>query len=141
MADFTGGSVDHFLSVKARPDLAYEWANYRFATQSMNACKKTADSAILDPYEVGNGWFEVILPSMQLKLTDLVPPKLRSKAEFTIERLGLRDGERVVRARRAWYAAYVEGCLTLDGLRQFAPLVADAAARADSERLKRKETA
>lgn len=130
LLDPTGGTVDHYLSVRARPDLAYEWSNFRFANQAMNASKKNADAQVLDPYEVGVGWFEVILPSLQLQLTNRVPPALRAKAEFTLERLGLRDGERVVRARRQWYALYQDGELTLDGLRKCAPLIADAVSRA-----------
>lgn len=130
LLDPTGGTVDHYLSVTARPDLAYEWSNFRFANQAMNASKKNADAQVLDPYEVGVGWFEVILPSLQLQLTSRVPPALRAKAEFTLERLGLRDGERVIRARRQWYALYQDGDLTLDGLRQCAPLIADAVSRA-----------
>ena len=129
LLDPTGGTVDHYLSIKARPELAYEWANFRFANQAMNASKKNADDQVLDPYEVGDGWFEVILPSLQLQLTSRVPHALRAKAEFTLERLGLRDGERVIRARRQWYALYQAGELTLDGLRLCAPLIADAVSR------------
>ena len=29
------GTVDHYLSWKNRPDLAYEWSNYRFASDRM----------------------------------------------------------------------------------------------------------
>lgn len=126
LIDHTGGTVDHYLSVKARPDLAYEWSNYRFANQAMNASKRNADAQVLDPFEIGEGWFEVILPSMQLRMTELVPQSLRAKAEFTLDRLGLRHGERVVRARRAWFAMYQSGELTLAGLRLCAPLVAAA---------------
>lgn len=131
MVDFTtGGTVDHYVSVNARRDLAYEWSNYRFASQTMNACKKVADATVLDPYEVGPGWFQIILPSMQMRVTDRVPIALRAKAEFTIVRLGLRDGERVLRARRAWYAEYQAGHLPLETLRRYAPLVAEAVSKA-----------
>ena len=129
LLDPTGGTVDHYLSAKARPDLAYEWSNLRFANQAMNASKKNADHLVLDPYEVGNGWFEIMLPSLQLRATDRVPSELRARAEFTLDRLGLRDGERVIRARRQWYSLYQEGELTLDGLRRCAPLIADAVSR------------
>ena len=124
--DPTGGTVDHFLSIKARPDLAYEWQNLRFANQAMNASKKNADAAVLDPYEVGEDWFEIILPSMQMRLTANVPAALKAKAQYTLHRLGLGDGERVVRARRKWYALYLEGKLTLAGLQECAPQIAKA---------------
>lgn len=126
MYDATGGTVDHFLSFKHRRDLAYEWSNYRFACATLNSSKRDADNTVLDPFEVGAGWFEIILPSLQMRLTDAVPPALRVKAEFTLKRLKLRDGERIVRWRRSWYRLYTEGELTLDGLRKVAPLLAAA---------------
>lgn len=126
MLDPTGGTVDHFLSFKHHRDLAYEWSNYRFASAPMNSSKRDADDAVLDPFEVGAGWFEVILPSLQMRVTDAVPAAYRVKAEFTLKRLKLRDGERVIRWRRSWYRMYTSGQLTLDGLRTVAPLLAAA---------------
>ena len=126
MHDPTGGTVDHFLSVQHHRHLAYEWTNYRFSSAPLNSSKRAADDAVLDPFEVGAGWFEIILPSLQLRLTDAVPPALRAKAEFTLKRLKLRDGERIIRWRRSWYRMYTEGRLTLDGLRVVAPLLAAA---------------
>lgn len=76
--------------------------------------------------EVGEGWFEILLPSLQMRLTDKVPPAHRAKAEFTLDRLKLRDGERILRWRQSWFTLYEQGQLTLDGLRQMAPLIAAA---------------
>lgn len=126
MLDPTGGTVDHYLSFRSRPDLAYQWTNYRFASGALNASKRTSDANVLDPHEVGEGWFEIILPSLQMRVTDSIPAQFRAKAEFTIKRLKLRDGERVVRWRQQWYQLYLSGDLTLEGLRQVAPLIADA---------------
>lgn len=126
MLDPTGGTVDHYLSYRSRPDLAYEWDNYRFASAALNSSKKNADDSVLDPYEVGDGWFEILLPSLQLQVTDRVPKRLRKKAEYTLKRLRLRDGERVIRWRRTWYEMYESGKLSLSGLREVAPLIADA---------------
>jgi hypothetical protein len=132
MFDPTGGTVDHYLSCSKHPKLTYEWSNYRFASAPLNASKKTADDAVLDPYEVGEGWFKIILPSMQMLLTDAVPPAHRVKAEYTIKRLKLRDGERIIRWRRQWYDMYLSGKLTLEGLRQVAPLIAEAVAKQET---------
>lgn len=126
MYDPTGGTVDHFLSFKHHRNRAYQWSNYRFASAPLNASKGDADAAILDPHEVGAGWFEIMLPSLQMRVTDAVPAAYRAKAEFTLKRLKLRDGERVIRWRRAWYRLYTEGRLTLEGLRTVAPLLAAA---------------
>ncbi|HOW48134.1 MAG TPA: hypothetical protein P5163_06160 [Rubrivivax sp.] len=130
MLDPTGGTVDHFLSFRNHPALAYEWRNYRFASATMNSCKGNADDTVLDPQQVRAGWFEIVLPSLQLRLTDRVPQRLRAKAAYTLRRLKLDNGERVVRWRQSWYQLYTAGQLDLAGLRRVAPLIADAVERA-----------
>ncbi|WP_193759528.1 hypothetical protein [Aromatoleum aromaticum] len=75
---------------------------------------------------MGDGWFEIDLPSLQLKLTDAVPDAYRARAEYTLRNLPIRDDERLIRQRRAWYQLYEQGKLTLDGLREKAPLIATA---------------
>ncbi|NTU42664.1 MAG: hypothetical protein HGA78_06355 [Nitrospirales bacterium] len=139
MLDPTGGTVDHFLSYKNRPDLAYEWSNYRFASAPLNASKKTADDTVLDPYEVGEGWFEILLPSLQMCMTDAVPESYRAKVEYTLRRLNLRDGERIIRWRRRWYQMYQSGQLSLEGLCQVAPLLAEAVTRQEKQSKLRRE--
>lgn len=130
MLDPTGGTVDHYLSYKKHPELAYEWSNYRFASGTLNSSKKTADDTVLDPHEVGAGWFEIILPSLQMRTTDAIPPAYREKAEYTLKRLKLRDGERIIRWRQSWYNMYKKKKLPLEGLREVAPLIADAVEKA-----------
>lgn len=120
------GSIDHYQSTKHRRDLAYEWKNYRFIDEWVNKSKQTIDQAVLDPYEVRDGWFEIQLPSLQLVVTSKVPAKHRARAEFTLKRLHLRDDERVIRQRDAWYQMFKDGKLTLDGLAEVAPLIAAA---------------
>ncbi len=109
--------------------MAYEWSNYRFASQTLNASKRCDDDAILDPYMVESGWFEILLPSLQMRVAEAVPPELRAKAECTIKRLKLQDGEKIIRWRRQWYSLYQRQLLSLDGLREVAPLIAEAVDR------------
>jgi hypothetical protein len=130
MLDPTGGTVDHYLSWINRPELAYEWSNFRFASNVLNSSKKTADDAILDPYLVRRGWFEILLPSLQMRVTDKVPRAHRARAEHTLRRLKLGNGEKIVRWRQHYFERYQAGQLTLDGLRELAPLVAEAVERA-----------
>ncbi len=124
------GSVDHYDSERS---LAYEWDNYRFASAWINSSKQRADTQVLDPYEVEDGWFDLHLPSLQLRVTDSVPEELRAKAEHTLDRLNLRDDERVLRQRREWYRMYQDGELTLGGLREKAPLIAGAVEKQQAE--------
>lgn len=121
------GTTDHFFST-AKPNnrhLIYEWNNYRFAASTLNSSKQDLDDRILDPFEVQAGWFEVLLPSMQLVRTDAVPDHLRAKADFTIDRLRLVKGRKVRMNRLHWYETFKRN-RDLTGLRDHAPLVAAA---------------
>lgn len=120
------GTVDHYLSWQNHRTLAYEWGNYRFASAWMNSSKGTEDDRVLDPFEVEDGWFEILLPSLQLVVGDSVPAAERARAEHTLKRLHLDHDERVIRQRAEWYRMYREGELTLEGLRTKAPLIARA---------------
>ena len=127
------GTVDHFLSFKNYPHLAYEWSNYRYCAGWINSSKQNTDDEILDPFEVEDGWFEILLPSLQLVVSKRVPHHLRKKAEYTLQRLHLCDDERIMRQRRAWYRSYQEGGLTLKELSRKAPLIAEAIAKLQGE--------
>ena len=81
---------------------------------------------MLDPFEVGDDWFELQLPSLQLILSQTIPPHIRDKALFVLGRLHLRDDERIMRQRYEWYRCYLDGEITLDGLEKKAPLIARA---------------
>jgi hypothetical protein len=59
----TGGETDHFVSWKrcqrsGQHELAYEWANLRWAFPQVNQAKG-AWLEPLDPFEVEDGWFEL----------------------------------------------------------------------------------
>lgn len=124
------GTVDHFVSCDEDRTKAYSWSNYRYASGWINSSKNSLlSSEIFDPFVVEDGWFEILLPSLQLVATDRVPEGLRERAKFVLKRLHLRDNERVLRQRREWYRMYQEGELTLEGLRKKAPLIAAAVAK------------
>lgn len=121
------GTVDHFVSWHEDKSKAYEWENYRYSAGWINSSKKSLESAkIFDPFDVEDGWFEIILPSLQLVVSDAIPDEHVARAEYVLERLHLRDDERVLRQRRAWYRMYQEDELSLEGLRTKAPLIARA---------------
>jgi len=125
----TGGTVDHFISVRNDPTLIYEWGNYRYASGTMNGIKRNKDAKVLDPYLVPEGWFEIILPSLQMKVTSSVPASDRDKAEYMLDEMRLGDDERIIEWRQSYYELYQRGELTLDGLRRVAPLIAEAVER------------
>ena len=97
------GTVDHFVSISEDRSLAYAWDNYRFCSGWINQSKsKLPSDCLLDPYDVGLGWFEILLPSLQLRVSDEAPSEVRERAEFMIRKLHLRDDERAIRVRRSW---------------------------------------
>ncbi len=120
------GTVDHFQPVNADETLAYEWHNYRYASGWINSSKNRC-AAVLDPFDVQPGWFEVLLPSLQLVARkDLIPEALHPLADETLKRLHLCDDERIVRQRRQWLKLYEQGHLDWAGLQELAPLIAKA---------------
>ncbi len=126
------GTVDHLEPTSSHPKLAYEWRNYRYCEARMNSRKNNRGSKeILDPFEVRDDWFEIILPSLQMKLTDRVPAEKQIRAQATLRLLGLDHHETVLRARSEILEAYLRGELTLKGLHAWAPLIASAVERED----------
>ena len=129
------GDVDHFLSKKNHPSKAYDWDNYRYIAGSVNSSKRNHDDNVLDPFEVKAGWFEIHLPSMRLVRTGNLPKHLEAKADFTLKQLKLDRGTKVRRNRRRWYEAHKKWLqdsskgLSIGGLEEIAPLVADAVKR------------
>ncbi len=128
------GTVDHFVSIDEDRSLSYEWSNYRYASAWMNSRKQAVRSTeILDPFRIGDDWFELLLPSLQLRVSEKCPSRQRALAENTLKALGLRDDERVLRYRRQWLAEYECGDIDLDYLETKAPLLARAVRRWEEE--------
>lgn len=128
------GTVDHFVSWHEDRSKAYEWNNYRYCAGWINSSKqKAASTALLDPFAVEDGWFEILLPSLQLRVSDAIPDEFRERAEYVLARLHLRDDERVLRQRREWHRMYQSGELNLEGLTKKAPLIARAVANQDNQ--------
>ena len=124
------GTVDHFIPISKERSLAYEWSNYRYASSWINSRKQ--GFIVLDPYEVQNDWFEIHLPSLQLIITDKIPPALRESAKNTLTVLGLRDDERIIRQRRHWMIEY-EQTGDIGILERNAPLLARAVIKRQQE--------
>ena len=130
------GTVDHYISWNEDKSRAYEWENYRYCAAWINSSKTNTPAAcLLDPFEIEDGWFELHLPSLQLRVSDTVPDQFRERAEYVLNRLHLSNDERVMRQRSEWFRMYQSGELTLDGLGRKAPLIAAAIAGNDGRRL------
>jgi len=126
------GQVDHFVPIAQlkrlqRDTEAYEWTNFRYADGLINQKKRSR--TVLDPFLIEDDWFELLLPSMQLVLTNKVPDQHRALAQFTIDQLGLAHDEVVLSYRREFFDAWEQGEMDLETLDKFAPLIAAAIRR------------
>jgi hypothetical protein len=123
------GTVDHFLGGPAHRNLAYEWSNYRYAAGWVNSSKKLLNQRVLDPFRVRDEWFEIDLASLHLRATPAIPPTFRARAAYTLTRLRLDHGPRVIQQRQTYYGFYQAGQMPLGQLEIMAPLLATAVRR------------
>ncbi|WP_437927468.1 hypothetical protein WMF37_52040 [Sorangium sp. So ce291] len=124
------GTVDHYLSRSTHPEKAYEWDNYRFASGEMNSRKGTWNDRVLDPFEIEDGWFEILLPSLELVMVEeRIPINQRDRACFTLKKLRLQDDDAILEQRQSWYDEFLNGEVTLSWLARKAPLIGRAVQR------------
>lgn len=115
-------SVDHFVPKSRRPDLLYEWSNYRLACSLMNARKGQFED-VLDPFEVEDGWFVLDLSFLQVLPDPALDEATQRRVQATIDRLDLNDNE-CLQARAKDYDVYLKSELPFDLLQRWSPFVA-----------------
>ena len=100
----TARTVDHFHPKSIRPDLAYEWDNYRLACPFMNAFKRDYQD-VLDPFTLKPMTFVIDFPSLQVTC-GLEDEALRKQVNDTVERLHLNT-EEMIEMREKQIGTYV----------------------------------
>jgi len=121
------GQADHFVPWAAvrgtmNAPLAYEWSNIRYADGWLNG-SKGADR-FPDPFVVQDDWFELHLPSLELRATGKHPPDQQLAIDNLLKRV--RDDERVMKVRRRYLAQYREGIRPIELVDREAPLLGRA---------------
>jgi hypothetical protein len=91
-------SVDHFHPKSVRPDLAYEWSNYRLAHQKLNAYKGESIE-VLDPFHIETGWFTLDFANCYVKPSGTLAQALQDQVAKTIEILRLNTDQTLVQQR------------------------------------------
>ncbi|MCF4114192.1 MULTISPECIES: hypothetical protein [Dethiosulfovibrio] len=114
-------SVDHFVPKKKRPDLAYEWSNYRLACTRINSRKGDYED-VLDPFEVENEWFYLDLITGRIYPNPDLDDQVKRKVQSTIDRLGLDDDDNR-KLRTKYYTYYLGQEISSDYLKSHAPFV------------------
>ncbi len=82
-------SVDHFLPKGDNPQLAYEWSNYRLASQKVNT--KKGNNVVLDPFKVDDTWFVLDFGSSRVRPSKRGSVTNQALIQRTIDILGLND--------------------------------------------------
>lgn len=116
-------TVDHFIPKSAKPELAYEWNNFRLSCQKMNSRKWTFQD-VLDPFKIQNGWFILDFPSLLIKVSPDLEDPVKSQVKNTIKRLKLNDDDSCVKHRQDWLTQYCKGKFKFEFLKETAPFIA-----------------
>jgi hypothetical protein len=115
-------SADHFAARSRHWRRAYEWSNYRLCCSRLNA-RKNDVPAVLDPFKIEAGWFQLELVGFQAHPDRRRPRPLQAKIQRTIDRLGLNDVN-FRRDRTEDAELYWSKEVSLGVLRQESPFVA-----------------
>ena len=105
-----------------RYDRVYEWTNYRLACALMNSRKNDVEH-VLDPFDVGDGWFALELYEFQVMPGAGLPGDTEAEVTNTIERLRLNDSQ-CREARREFAVDYWCREIGWSYLERHAPFVA-----------------
>lgn len=121
--EITGaGTVDHMIPRSVEWRHIYEWDNYRLACSLMNSRKNDA-IAVLDPFRVKEGWFELDLVGFQIRPSEMLSPHIYRRVDRTIAKLRLNDKD--CREARGRYAMeYWIGEISYGFLSRRAPFIA-----------------
>ncbi len=115
-------TVEHFEPKSKRPDLAYEWNNYRLVCQLLNA-RKCDFCDVLDPFAIEDGWFALDLVSGACIVGPDAHGDTRARVKDTIDRLGL-DGAAYKSAITERLDEWREELSTFEHVRKWAPFLA-----------------
>lgn len=99
-------TTDHFVALRNTHDpmLAYTWSNFRLAHGFINSVK-SAIPDVLDPFEIGPGWFAIDFGTFKTVIGPKAPTDRVDAIINTIRRLRL-DGSEVASTRRRAAEAY-----------------------------------
>ena len=113
--------IDHFLPKSKRPDLAYEWKNFRLASKWANTAK--GDRSVLDPFSLRPDSFRIFFVTGEVVPSPDLSDEHASKCRETIDVLKLNRQE--LRKRRiSDFDDFIHGKIAIDHLQRESPFVA-----------------
>lgn len=123
-------TVDHFIPKSVKPELAYEWNNFRLSCLKMNARKQDFQD-VLDPFQIQLEWFILDFPSLLIKPNPALEESIKIQVKSTIKRLKLNDDDDCVKHRQDWLMRYCEKKFPFEFLKETAPFIAYELERQD----------
>ena len=121
--DTGNDTVEHFKPKSKYPKLAYEWSNYRLVCGLLNGRKQNQED-VLDPFNVANGQFILIFPSLFVVPAPSLSSATKNKVLKTISRLGLNDEGTCLKSRIKWTTDYCNDDYDFRHLERHAPFIA-----------------
>jgi uncharacterized protein (TIGR02646 family) len=120
--DFVTGasSTDHFIPKSKKPQLAYEWSNFRLSCLGANRRKGT--KTILDPFTIQKNTFFINFLNGRIYPNPKLSQKEKKLAEETIIALQL-DDEKTRKMRRKHFQNYRKKEYSKDWLQKNSPFV------------------
>ena len=115
-------SIDHFIPKSQKPNLAYDWANFRYVSARFNSRKGT--KTILDPFEILNESFIIDFKSFLIHPNSNLLPEEKKAARETIKRLKLNSDDDLVKERQTYFLDYQAGEISFEHLVKRAPFIA-----------------
>ena len=122
-------TVDHFIPKSAKPQLAYEWSNYRLASLKFNQRKGTHQD-VLDPFTLEPDWFILDFPSLYVKPNPILSSSSTKQVIATINRLKLNK-ESDTESRLRWIRDFCDEHIDFNFLKRNAPFIAYELQRQD----------
>jgi hypothetical protein len=116
-------SIDHFHPRSVRPDLEFEWKNFRLCQQRLNSYK-TNKTGLIDPFEAELGWFVLDFPSCLVRPGLGLSEALTQKIDRTIHCLKLNLDDTFVQERCDIMVMFAQGSIGLQFLDQRYPFLA-----------------
>ncbi len=121
------GQADHFIpwdDVKGTPQAhqAYQWSNIRYSDGWINQSK--GNDRLPDPFVEQDDWFELHLPSLELRATGKHPPSEDAAVQNLITKVG--KDSRVMKTRRRYFGQYKQGRRPFELVEEDAPLLGRA---------------
>lgn len=117
------GTVDHFWPKTIRPDLAYEWKNYRLASEKLNSYKGESTD-VADPMGIQPGWFTLDFHSFYVVPGNNLVPQVQELVETSISTLRLNSDDSLVNQRFEIVRDYAKGHVSLRFLERRYPFIA-----------------